>query len=487
MYSSVSDVVFYIGVEPDNRFRFLSVNPAFSRATGLDEAQVVGRSLEEVIPEPSRTLVVGNYLRAIQERRTVTWDEVTKYPNGVKYGEVSIAPIFDGSGRCTNLVGSVHDITERRQAEQRLVSQAALLDKAKDAIMVRDLDGVVRYWNKGAERVYGWSSAEAVGRDIVTLIYGDTNAFESAQQRLVADGQWSGELLHHTKSGRQLVIEASWTLIQDEQEGTRSVLVINSDITARKRLEAQVFRAQRLESLGTLAGGIAHDFNNLLTVIGGNLQVALANLATAHPASDALSEAERATSRGADLVRQLLTFSRRQEPKRTVTKLEPLVVEALGLLRVTIPKTVQVKTRFGSDVPAVLADPIQIHQIVMNLGTNAVHAMSGKAGSLEVRLERAVLETDLATPATVLRPGTYARLVVADSGSGIDDATLEHIFDPFFTTKVEGQGTGLGLSVVHGIVRNHDGAIVVRSTPGRGTEFELYFPAALPTAPERPH
>jgi PAS domain S-box-containing protein len=480
MYSAVYDVLFYIGVEGGNRFRFLSVNPAFTRSTGLKEADVVGRALEEVIPEPSRSVVVKNYLRAIQERRTVTWDEVTSYPSGMKYGEVSITPVFDGAGTCTNLVGTVHDVTERRVAERRLFEQAALLDKAKDAILVRDLDGVIQYWNKGAERLYGWTGAEAVGRNIRELLWRDDTNFGPAQQRLIEAGQWSGELIQQTKLGARVVIEGSWTLIRDGEGHPRSVLVINTDITARKNLEGQVFHAQRMESLGALAGGIAHDFNNLLTVIEACFEIAQGEVDGGRPAREALVEGRRAASRGAELVRQLMTFSRREESKRRVIALEPAVAEALGLLRLTLPRGVRVETHFHADVPEVLADPTQINQIVMNLGKNAAHAMNGSPGVLEARLERAALEEELATQTGVLRPGLYARFAVSDDGTGMDAATVERIFDPFFTTKAAGVGTGLGLFVVQGIMRNHEGGIVVRSAPGRGTTLDLYFPAFSP-------
>jgi PAS domain S-box-containing protein len=478
MYGAASDVLFYIGVEPGPRFRFLSINPAFSRATGLAEAQVVGRTLEEVVPEPSRALVVANYLRAIHERRTIVWDEVTPYPAGTKFGEVSVTPIFDADGACTSLVGSVHDVTERRLAAQRLAAQAALLDKAKDAILVRDLAGIVQYWNRGAQRLFGWSSDEAVGRNILALLHREPGAFEAAQRRLVEAGQWSGELALFTKDAKPLVVEGSWTLIAAEPGRPASVLVINSDITARKSLEAQIFHAQRLESLGTLAGGLAHDFNNLLTVASGNVDLALGGLSTHHPAREPLSEAARAVSRGAELVRQLLTFSRREKPIRRAVELQPLVAEALGLLRVTIPAAIRVETRFDPETPAVLADPTQVNQIVMNLGTNALQAMRQSGGVLAVRVERAVLEADFEAQAAVLHPGTYARLVVSDTGGGIDAATIDHIFEPFYTTKETGDGTGLGLSVVHGIVEGHEGGIVVRSTPGQGTDFAVYLPAA---------
>jgi PAS domain S-box-containing protein len=486
MYSAVSDTLFYIGVERGPRFRFLSINPAFSRATGLREDQVIGRPVEEVIPEPSRALVLEQYARAIQQRRTVTWDEVSVYPAGTRYGEVSITPIFDGDGHCTNLVGTVHDVTERRLTEERLAAQAALLDKAKDAILVVDLDGSIQYWNKGAERLYGWSSEEALGRRVLDLIHRDVAAFEAGRRRMVEAGEWSGELAQVTKEGRPIVAEVSATLIRDGEGRARSVFAIGTDITERKRLEVQVFHNQRLESLGTLAGGIAHDFNNLLSAILGNLEFALQELPQDHRAREPLAEIGNASRWGVELVRQLLTFSRRDESRRRRVELQPLVNEALGLLRAALPRSTRVETRLGSPPPEILADPVQIRQIVMNLGSNAAHAMSGppsasaSSGVIEVQIDRVVLERELAARSTVLLPGTYARLTVTDSGCGIDAATLDRIFDPFYTTKEPGRGTGLGLSVVHGIVRNHDGGIVVESTPGQGTSFSVYFPAAPP-------
>ncbi len=289
-----------------------------------------------MIPEPSLSVVRAHYRRAIDERRTVTWDEVTPYRAGLRYGEVSVTPIFDSAGLCTNLVGTVHDVTQRRVAEQRLAAQAALLDKAHDAIMLRSLDGTIRYWNQGAEKLYGWTAGEAVGRNIRDLVYREAGLYDQVHAQLVEAHQWNGEIVHFSKDGRQLVVEGSWTLIA-EDGAEPQVLVINTDVTARKTLETQLLHAQRLESLGTLAGGVAHDFNNLLTVIHASVQFARGDLEAKHRAQEALSQAEQAASRGAALVRQLLAFSRREETKRLPVKLQPLVVEALGFLRVTFP------------------------------------------------------------------------------------------------------------------------------------------------------
>ena len=256
IYDSVTDVLFYLGVEPDGRYRFLSVNQAFLRATGLAEQQVVGRTVDQVIPEPALSKVLGHYTRAIREHRTVTWDEVTPYPAGTKYGEVSITPLFDGEGGCTNLVGTVHDVTDRRKAEERLAAQAAMLDRAKDAILVRDVDGLVQSWNRGAERLYGWSSAEAIGRNVQESdLRGSAGVRAKRAPACWSRGNGRASCAQVTKAGKPLIVEGSWTLIRDDQGQPRSVVAIHTDITEKKRLEAQVIRAQRLDSLGAQAGG----------------------------------------------------------------------------------------------------------------------------------------------------------------------------------------------------------------------------------------
>ncbi len=252
----------------------------------------------------------------------------------------------------------------------------------------------------------------------------------------------------------------------------------------RERAQAQLRQAQRIQSLGTLAGGIAHDFNNVLVAIGGNVELAAHALPADHPAGKHLRRIERATARATDLVRRILAFSRPQEPRRASIRLQPVVEEVLRLLRATLPATIEIRTRFDSGTPDVLADSGQVHQVLMNLSTNAAHAMAGRGGVLEVRLDPVALEAGARTTAPELRAGCYARLSVRDTGSGMDRATLERIFEPFYTTKAPGQGTGLGLSVVHGILKSHDAALPVDSQVGVGTTFALVFPAADATVPD---
>ena len=257
------------------------------------------------------------------------------------------------------------------------------------------------------------------------------------------------------------------------------------DITAKKqaeidqkRLESQLRQSQKMQALGTLAGGIAHDFNNILTAIVGNAHLAVSELDPEHPAQISLTEIAKAGTRATELVRRILMFSRQQDATRVVTPLQPVIEEALKLLRASLPAMIHIRSSFVHDLPKVSADATQIHQIVMNLGTNAAHAMSEKGGLLKIEVDHLMVDEDLASTSPDLRPGPYVRMVLSDTGCGINKEIVDRIFEPFFTTKGPKQGTGLGLSVVHGIIKNHEGAISVYSEPGKGTAFRMYFPVA---------
>lgn len=245
----------------------------------------------------------------------------------------------------------------------------------------------------------------------------------------------------------------------------------------RRQLEEQLRQAQKMEAIGTLAGGIAHDFNNLLSIINGYTELLAMSLADHPEFNEHLDALANAGARATGLVRQILTFSRQEQTHRETMQLAPVIEEAMKFLRSTIPSTIAINLELASDTPVVLADSTQIHQVIMNLGTNAWHAMRDRGGKLDVKLESIVVDHELAMHMPQLREGRYARLSVSDSGKGMDQATLGRIFEPFFTTKVVGEGTGLGLSVVHGIMQGHDGAVTVYSKPGEGTTFHLYFPA----------
>jgi signal transduction histidine kinase len=244
-----------------------------------------------------------------------------------------------------------------------------------------------------------------------------------------------------------------------------------------RKLEEQFRQAQKMEAIGTLAGGIAHDFNNILSAILGYTQLSQMMLKENPEVRGYLGAVLQATNRATDLVRQILTFSRQHPLERRPIQLPPVMAETLKLLRATIPSTIEFDISLATDAPTVLADATQIHQVLMNLGTNAWYAMKDRPGRLQVKLEKCLVDETYAATQSELKPGVYARVSVSDTGCGMDQATLQRIFEPFFTTKPQGEGTGLGLSVVHGIMKNHDGAATVYSQPGEGTLFHLYFPA----------
>jgi PAS domain S-box-containing protein len=298
----------------------------------------------------------------------------------------------------------------------------------------------------------------------------------------------SGAARESTQEGRYLRKDGStiWVTLTvsamwQSDESPDYVIAVAQDVSSRKRLEDQIRQSQKMEAIGTLAGGIAHDFNNILSIIKGYSELAEFEMKGNIKACEHLGAVRMATSRATDLVRQILTFSRQQPHERRPIFLNSIVSETLKMLRATIPATIEFKQVLGADIPAVLADASQIHQILMNLGTNAWHAMKDRPGRLEVVLERFVVDAGFAATQPRLHPGNYARISISDTGCGIDQAIMGRIFEPFFTTKAPGEGTGLGLAVVHGIMEGHDGAITAHSSPGEGAVFRIYFPEYLGT------
>ena len=390
-------------------------------------------------------------------------------------------------GKATRLVGSLQDITARKQADARLRKQVALLDSASDAIYVRSLDHTVTYWNEGAARLYGWSAAETVGRKLTELGLVEPAGFATAHAALLAKGDWSGEVHKIGKDGKERVVFCRWTLLRDEQGQPREVLAINTDITEKKQLESQYLRAQRMEGIGMLAGGIAHDLNNILTPI--MMATSLLRDAVRDDENHQLLDSVQASAqRGADIIRQLLTFARGQPGARVPVPVRQLMREMGTLISETFPRNLRLAVAVPPELWPVVGDATQIHQALRNLCVNARDAMPD-GGTLTLAADNVTLDAAFAALMPGTKPGPHLRLRVTDTGTGIPPAQLERIFDPFFTTKEIGQGTGLGLPTVLGIVRGHGGSVRVDSRVGQGTTFELYLPASPETkaadTPER--
>jgi len=370
-----------------------------------------------------------------------------------------------------------NDIIERKQAEEHVREQASLLDKAQDAILVLDLDDRIAYWNKSAERIYGWTAAEAVGKNPVDLFLGEAISPRHAEAiRTVKErGEWSGELQEITRDGKTVTVQGRCNVICDEQGRPKARLIINTDITEKKKLEAQFLRSQRMESLGTLAGGIAHDLNNVLTPLLVSVQVLKQKISDADR-QRVLESLEANVQRGASLVKQVLAFGRGVEGERIVIQPKHIAREIKQIVNETFPKSVAFELHSTPDLWTVTGDPTQLHQILLNLCVNARDAMPN-GGKLSLQIENVVLDEAYASANLEARPGPHVCLTVNDTGTGISKEIQEKIFDPFFTTKEPGKGTGLGLSTTLAIVKSHGGFINCYSEPGKGCTFKVYLPA----------
>jgi signal transduction histidine kinase/FixJ family two-component response regulator len=392
--------------------------------------------------------------------------------------------------RLTRLGSAVHHALEqkrlreeRRQTLEELRWKTALLE----AQMESSIDGVLVVDSQGRKLIQNrrmnelWKIPPAISEDkndAAQLVF-CTNQTKAPKHFLE---KVSFLYAHPDESSRDEIELLDGTILDRysspvrDQAGKHYGRIWSfRDITQRRKLEQQFQQAQKMESIGQLAGGIAHDFNNILSAIVGNLYLAKMEIAGQPELAEYLEEISHATKRASDLVNQILTFSRQNKQERTALHLNHVVLEALKLLRASVPATIRIKTEL-TETPTVLANATQIHQVVMNLGTNAWHAMRQQPGTLKIEMTVLEVDEDFVKTHPDLHPGRYVQLSVGDTGCGMDPATLEKIFDPFFTTKPVGEGTGLGLAVVHGIMKSHDGGIAVYSQPGEGTTFHLYFP-----------
>jgi two-component system cell cycle sensor histidine kinase/response regulator CckA len=367
-----------------------------------------------------------------------------------------------------------------RAAEERIREQAALLDQAREAIVVQDLQRKVTYWSKGAERVFGWSAEEAARGDAETRVppLSQTDV-DIAWEVVLQVGQWDGTLRHVRRDGAEIVLESHWTSLRDAEGALRAVLSINSDVTAAHNLEAQLLRSQRLETVGMVASGIAHDLNNVLAPILMGIS-GLKNSVNDERGVRLLKAMEVSADRGTDIVRQVVTFARGTSGVAESIDVRDCISGIEGLLKATLPGGVSLELRVPEAITPMRGNPTQLHQVLLNLCVNARDAMPTQNGELLIE----------ASAATVVGPraGEFVRIRVADNGHGMSREVQERIFEPFFTTKQS--GTGIGLATVRTIVERHGGFVEVESEAGRGTEFRLYFPvaegaakAALPPVP----
>ncbi|WOD38389.1 response regulator [Nodosilinea sp. E11] len=375
------------------------------------------------------------------------------------------------------LVRSIRYAIERKRTEHKIREQAALLDIATDAILVRDVQNQILFWNKGAERLYGWTVEEALGKTVSLLFQDGLAQVQTAQQQLMVDNEWQGELNQITKTGQSITVESRWSLVRDDNGEPKFILVVNTDVTAKKQLEAQFFRAQRLESIGTLASGIAHDLNNILTPV-----LTTAQLLQMKPGNlderslHMLKILEINARRGAEIIKQVLSFARGAEGNDTVLQTGHLIREVQQIIRETFPKSIELDVDIPKDLWTVIGNATQLHQVLMNLCVNARDAMP-QGGQLSISAENLTLDKSYTRTNLDAKEGKYIAITVVDNGGGIAPELLDRIFEPFYTSKDVGKGTGLGLSTALGIIKGHRGFITVSSATGKGTQFKIFLPA----------
>jgi PAS domain S-box-containing protein len=383
--------------------------------------------------------------------------------------------IRDADGRAVRMVGAMTDMSDRKRREDTLREQATLLDRAKDAIMVRGLDHRIRYWNRAAEAIYGIPREQAIGRPVEEIvIYDDPVAFEVADAEVFRKGEWSGRFQQTAAEGKTITVDGHWTLLRDESGDPAGVLKIHTDVSERVDLERRLAQSQKLEAIGQLTGGIAHDFNNLLTVIVGNadaLAEELSNRADLLPLADMIRSAGE---RGAELTRHLLAFARRQALEPRTVRPDQLVDGMRNLLARTLGENIELEVDHAADVANVSVDPAQFESALLNLCINARDAMPG-GGKLMIETGNVILEETYTERRADVAPGDYVRISISDTGVGMSAEDAARAFEPFFTTKARGQGTGLGLSMVYGFVKQSGGHVAIYSELGHGTVVTLYL------------
>ena len=455
----------------EETLEFLAINDAALARYGFTRDEFLDLSLEQVAVEaemPDVPLYEGEDPPRTARARLVHKD------GGSTEVTLTLCPLnFEGRSA---VLTTIDPRVDPREAEERSREQADLLDLASDAIMVFDLEGRITSWNQGATRLYGWTKEEAIGAEMVALMMPDPTPLAETERGVRETGFWSGQLDQQSKDARRLIVNSRWTLVRDKAGQPKSVLVINTDLTETKNLETQFLRAQRLESIGTLASGIAHDLNNILSPILMSVAV-LRRQMKDQDSEKILAIIESSAERGAGIVKQVLTFARGVEGERVLLQPKHLLSEMGKILTQTFPRNLDIKTQFPPELWMVTGDATQLHQVLLNLCVNARDAMMPQGGILTLAAENVTIDQHFARMNPGAQLGDYVILRVNDSGMGMPNSVIDKIFDPFFTTKEVGKGTGLGLATVMGIVKSHGGFLTVQSEVGIGTTFRIFLPA----------
>jgi PAS domain S-box-containing protein len=422
--------------------------------------------------------VSEHYLKALQEKdQSYVREYRIKAKDGKIYWIQDRGQVVSNGKNDEYISGVFYDITRQKQTEEESLLLVTAIEHVAESVIISNKSGMVQYVNPAFEQLSGFSRAEIVGLNF-RILKSDKHdeTFYKKMWEVISKGNiWSGNIINRIKDNSLREFETKISPVLNRSGEIVSFVSVNRDVTQEKVLEAQLQQAHRMQSIGTLAGGIAHDFNNILSAIIGYTELTIDYLEKGSLPYSNLQEVLEAGNRAKDLINQILTFSRQSGQDLKPLQLKLVVNDALKLIRATLPSSIEIQTDLKSDA-AILGDQIKIHQILMNLCTNASHAMQEKGGVMSVSLSEIELDSAFMVKHFDIKPGAYLKLSVSDTGHGMPASLMEHIFDPFFTTKEKGQGTGMGLSVVHGIVKSHNGTIHAYSEPGKGSTFNVYLP-----------
>jgi PAS domain S-box-containing protein len=468
----------------DRQLRYLYVNAAVVAATGLAMEDFLGKTAREVgLPEAQAALWQASLQQVFKTGSPTSIEFELPTLSGVRYYQSQFVPEFAADGSFESVLSISRDLSNLKQAEQKIREQAALIDISPDAIVVCDLDGHVLFWNQGATQIYGWTATEILGRDAGELLCQDRlPQLKTLLQDILKTGEWQGESSKFTKSGQEIQVSSRWKLLRNAAGQPYAILAIDRDITEQKLLESQLLRTQRLESLGTLASGIAHDLNNVLTPILAVAQLLPLKLPTLTEQNQRLLKIlEDSSKRGAHMVKQILTFARGLEGDLAPLQIGDLLGEMKATIESTFPKSIEIAVNIAKpELWLVSANATHLYQVFLNFCVNARDAMPN-GGTLMIAAENRVIDETYVRMNLDAKVGAYVVVTISDTGMGIPPEHLDRIFEPFFTTKALGEGTGLGLSTVMGVIANHGGFVTVSSEVGQGTEFQVFLPVAADT------
>ena len=459
------------------------VNPAFLTMWGYsDSSEVIGRPATEFWQEPDNA---GRVQKALFEQRNWSGEMIAIRKDGTMLDVlVSASIVLDKDNSPICLMGSFVDITERKRSERTVRQLSLAIQQASVSVVVTDQNGVIEYVNEASTRTSGYSYEEMVGQKPSLLKSGETGAevYEQLWRTITAGKEWKGEFRNRRKDGTLYWESVVVAPVKDENGSIVNYIAVKDDITERREMQSQLLRAQRMESIGTLAGGIAHDLNNILGPILLAVQVLRMKM-TDNSAQNIINTIETATMRGKNIISQVLSFARGTESKPVLMQVRHIVKEVEEVVRQTFDRNIEIESYIPKDIWTIHADPTQMQQVLMNLCVNARDAMPD-GGRLSIHLQNSDIDTTAAARYPSAHAGRYIMIEVQDTGTGIPPEIMQKIFDPFFTTKAMGKGTGLGLATVYSIVKQHQGFIDVHSDPGRGSTFRIFLPAAAMNEPE---